>query len=110
MVGLVMVMSLHGFPFLVTILKNAMLQIPPSMEEAGALFGASPAERFRKISLPLLVPAFAAGAFLVFVRTLSEYGTPATWGSTSDTWCLPPIFMIWRCWHRCSSAAPQPCR
>lgn len=78
--GLVMVMSLHGFPFLVTILKNAMLQIPPSMEEAGALFGASPAERFRRISLPLLMPAFAAGAFLVFVRTLSEYGTPATLG------------------------------
>ena len=30
-----MVMSLHGFPFLVTILKNAMLEIPRSMEESG---------------------------------------------------------------------------
>lgn len=78
--GLVMVMSLHGFPFLVTILKNAMLEIPRSMEESGALFGAPPGQRFRKILFPLLTPAFAAGAFLVFVRTLSEYGTPATLG------------------------------
>lgn len=78
--GLVAVMSLHGFPFLVTILKNAMLEIPLSMEESGALYGASPGQRFRKISFPLLTPAFAAGAFLIFVRTLSEYGTPATLG------------------------------
>ena len=34
--GLVMVMSLHVFPFMLTILKNAMLNIPSSLEEAGA--------------------------------------------------------------------------
>ncbi|WP_196593669.1 ABC transporter permease [Pectinatus sottacetonis] len=78
--GLVLVMSLHGFPFLVTILKNAMLEIPVSMEESAAVFGASLKERIIKILFPLLTPSFAAGAFLIFVRTLSEYGTPATLG------------------------------
>ncbi len=78
--GLVLVMSFHGFPLLVAILKNAMLEIPVSMEESAAVFGASPPKRFIKILFPLLMPNFAAGAFLIFVRTLSEYGTPATLG------------------------------
>ena len=78
--GLVLVMSLHGFPFLAAILKNAMLEIPASMEESAAVFGAPFRKRITKIFFPLLIPNFAAGAFLIFVRTLSEYGTPATLG------------------------------
>ena len=34
--GLVLVMSLHVFPFMLTMLKNAMLNIPSSLEEAAA--------------------------------------------------------------------------
>ena len=78
--GLVLVMSLHVFPFMLTILKNAMLNIPSSLEEAGAVFGAGFGARLRKIFLPLLSGNYAIGALLVFVKTLSEYGTPATLG------------------------------
>lgn len=78
--GLVLVMSLHVFPFLVTILKNAMLNIPASLEEAASVFGASFSLRMRKIFLPLLSANYAIGALLVFVKTLSEYGTPYTLG------------------------------
>ena len=35
--GLVIVMSLHVFPFMLTMLKNAMLNIPSSLEESGAV-------------------------------------------------------------------------
>ena len=78
--GLVMVMSLHGFPFMLTILKNAMLNIPSSLEEAGAVFGASFGSRLRKIFMPLISGNYAIGALLVFVKTIAEYGTPATLG------------------------------
>jgi len=78
--GLVLVMSLHVFPFMLTMLKNAMLNIPSSLEEAGAVFGAGFGQRMRKIFLPLLSGNYAIGALLVFVKTLSEYGTPATLG------------------------------
>ena len=53
-----------------------LLYIPSSLEEAGAVFGA----RMRKIFLPLLSGNYAIGALLVFVKTLSEYGTPSTLG------------------------------
>lgn len=78
--GLIVVMSLHIFPFMVMILKNAMLNIPQSLEESGAVFGASFNKRLRKIFLPLITSNYAIGALLIFVKTLSEYGTPATLG------------------------------
>ena len=78
--GLVIVMSLHVFPFMLTILKNAMLNIPSSLEESGAVFGAGFAGRMRRIFLPLISGNYAIGALLVFVKTIAEYGTPATLG------------------------------
>lgn len=78
--GLVLVMSLHVFSFMLTILKNAMLNIPSSLEEAGAVFGASFGSRLRKIFMPLISGNYAIGALLVFVKTIAEYGTPATLG------------------------------
>lgn len=78
--GLVLIMSLHIAPFMVTILKNAMLNIPVSLLESGAVFGANRLYRLRHIFLPLLSANYVIGALLVFVKTLSEYGTPATLG------------------------------
>ncbi len=78
--GLVIVMSLHVFPFMLTMLKNAMANIPSSLEESGAVFGAGFGARMRKIFLPLITGNYAIGALLVFVKTIAEYGTPATLG------------------------------
>lgn len=78
--GLVLVMSFHVFPFMMTMLKNAMLNIPTSLEEAGAVFGAGFFSRMRKIFLPLISGNYVIGALLVFVKTIAEYGTPATLG------------------------------
>ena len=78
--GLVLVMSLHVFPFMLTMLKNAMLNIPSSLEEAGAVFGAGFFRRIQKIFVHLLSGNYAIGALLVFVKTIAEYGTPATLG------------------------------
>lgn len=78
--GLVLVMSLHVFPFMLTILKNAMLNIPSVLEESGAVFGAGFGLRLKRIFLPLISGNYAIGALLVFVKTIAEYGTPATLG------------------------------
>lgn len=78
--GLVLVMSLHIFPFMMVLMKNAMLHIPSSLEEAAAISGAGYGRRLRKIFFPLLTGNYVIGALLVFVKTLSEYGTPYTLG------------------------------
>lgn len=98
--GLVLVMSLHVFPFLMTLLKNAMLNIPASLEESGAVFGAGFGLRLRKIFLPLLKGNYAIGALLVFVKTLSEYGTPYTLGRRIGFYVFTTDI------HRYSTTAP----
>ena len=65
---------------MMTILKNAILNIPASLEESGAVFGAGFGLRLRKIFAPLLTGNYAIAALLVFVKALSEYGTPYTLG------------------------------
>ena len=44
------------------------------------MFGAGFWARMKKIFLPLLSGNYAIGALLVFVKTISEYGTPSTLG------------------------------
>ncbi|MDO5417503.1 MAG: iron ABC transporter permease [Lachnospiraceae bacterium] len=78
--GLTLAMSFHVFPFMTTILKNAIMNINGSLEESGAVFGGSVWYRLRRITMPLLTGNYAIGMLLVFVKTLSEYGTPATLG------------------------------
>lgn len=78
--GLVLVMSLHVFPFMLTILKNAILNLGQSTEESAAVFGGGFFYRLRRVTIPLISGNYAIGALLVFVKTISEYGTPATLG------------------------------
>ncbi|MFB0842876.1 ABC transporter permease [Paenibacillus oleatilyticus] len=78
--GMVAIMSLHLFPFLYLILRNALLQIGGSKEDAAAVHGGRFFYSFRRIVLPLLLSSYAMGALLIFVKTIAEFGTPATFG------------------------------
>ncbi len=78
--GMVMIMSLHLFPFLYLLLRGALVRIGGSLEEAGAVMGGGFWYRFRRITLPLLLSAYGMGALLIFVKTIAEFGTPATFG------------------------------
>lgn len=78
--GMVAIMSLHLFPFLYLILRNALLQIGGSKEDAAAVHGGRFFYSFRRIMLPLLLSSYAMGALLIFVKTIAEFGTPATFG------------------------------
>ena len=50
-------------------------QLDPSLEEAGASLGAGKARVLRRITLPLLRPALAAGASLAFVTAFGDFVT-----------------------------------
>ncbi len=78
--GLVLVMSLHVFPFMLTIVKNALSDISTGMEESARASGGKFLYRLRRITLPLITGNYALGALLVFVKTAAEYGTSATLG------------------------------
>jgi len=57
-------------------LEGGFGRIPPALDQAGRTLGASAGGVLRRIHLPLLKPALAAGALLVFVDCMKEL--PAT--------------------------------
>lgn len=79
--GMVWIMSMHTFPFLTTILITAFNKLPSNIEDANLIYSSSKIKKIFKVYFPILLPNFLIGAFLVFVKALSEYGTPATFGA-----------------------------
>jgi sulfate transport system permease protein len=62
-------------PFVVRTVQPVLAELDPEVEEAAASLGASRFTTFRRIILPALTPAIAAGAALSFARGVSEYGS-----------------------------------
>ena len=62
-------------PFVVRTVQPVLEELDPEVEEAAASLGASRFTTFRRVILPSLIPAIAAGAALSFARAVSEYGS-----------------------------------
>lgn len=62
-------------PFIVRTVQPVLAELDGEVEEAAASLGASRFTTFRRITLPSLIPAIAAGAALSFARGVSEYGS-----------------------------------
>jgi len=64
----------------------AFAQLDPALDDAAAAAGARFGTRLRTVSLPMLAPAAAAGAILVFLTALNEITVSALlWSSGSET-------------------------
>lgn len=76
MAAIVLACTLRFLAVTVGSLEAGLSRIPPSLEQAARLLGHGSAATLRRVHLPLLKPALAAGALLVFVDTMKEL--PAT--------------------------------
>jgi sulfate transport system permease protein len=61
-------------PFVVRTVQPVLEELDGEVEEAAASLGAKRTTIFRRIILPSLAPAIAAGAAMSFARAVSEYG------------------------------------
>ena len=62
-------------PFVVRTVQPVLAELDLEVEEAARSLGAGSFTTFRRIVLPSLIPAIAAGAALSFARGVSEYGS-----------------------------------
>lgn len=76
-------------PLAVLLLTNAFSDLPPELEDAARVEGLNIFQRFRWILLPLISPAIASTAILVFLFSWNEYPIALTWISDSDQLTLP---------------------
>jgi spermidine/putrescine transport system permease protein len=72
----VMAGLVYGFlPFMILPIYASLEKLDLSLLEAAEVLGARPAERFRRITLPLSMPGVVAGCLLVFIPALGSFLT-----------------------------------
>lgn len=62
-------------PFIVRTVQPVLAELDFDVEEAAASLGANRLTILRRLVLPSIIPAIAAGAALSFARAISEYGS-----------------------------------
>lgn len=73
--GIFLALLFVTLPFVVRTVQPVLIELDADVEEAAASLGASRFTTFRRIILPSLVPAIAAGSSLGFARAISEFGS-----------------------------------
>ena len=72
--GAWLALTLSTFPYVFLIVAAALRRIDPALEDAARGLGASQRRVFRSVTLPQLRPSIGAGALLVALYTLSDFG------------------------------------
>ena len=75
--GLVFVMACYAFPYVFVLVANALERIPAELEDASAILGGGRWHTFRRVSLPIVLPALLAGALVAFLQAMTQFGAPA---------------------------------
>lgn len=68
--------ALHLFPILYLNISAALAFRDPALEEAARCSGASNIKTILRITFPLVLPGFFAGASIVFIWAFTDIGTP----------------------------------
>jgi sulfate transport system permease protein len=73
--GILMALIFIGLPFVVRTVQPILEDLDPELEEAAASLGARRWQTFRRVLLPILLPAMLTGFALAFARAVGEYGS-----------------------------------
>jgi len=75
--GAVLVLTLYTYPYVYITARASLLSFDTTLVDAARTLRHSRWETFRRVEVPQIRPAVAAGALLVALYTLSDFGTPA---------------------------------
>lgn len=89
--GAALATAVMSFPLMVRAIRVSLEHIDPGLEEAARTLGAGPFDRFRSVTLPLMLPGILAGAVTAFAASLGEFGAVITFVSNipGETRTLP---------------------
>ncbi|MBW4845902.1 MAG: iron ABC transporter permease [Lachnospiraceae bacterium] len=74
--GIILVFTFKLFPYVYLYTSGAMGSIDSSLEEAAENLGSNKLRRLLTITIPVILPSIAAGAIMVFMTSLADFGTP----------------------------------
>lgn len=95
-VGVVVVQVFVALPFVVATAVTALRSVPPSIQDAAAVDGASRSQALGMVILPIAWPGIAIGLVLAFARSLGEYGATLTFAGNvaGQTRTLPLLIEL----------------
>lgn len=76
--GVVVANTFVAMPFLVLTVEAGLRAVDRRQEEVAETLGAGPLTVFRRVTLPLALPAVVAGAVVCWARALGEFGATVT--------------------------------
>lgn len=82
--AVIFAMSIFTFPFMVMNIGTALGNVDPKLEEAAVCLGASPAQSFTRIVLPLTRAGIVAGCLMVFGWSVGTFAEPLLLGSINE--------------------------
>ncbi len=88
--GIILVFTLHLYPYVYLYVSGALSSIDSSLEEAGENLGSSKIRRLFTVTLPVVMPSILAGVVMVFMTSLADFGTPMLLGE-GKTRVLPVL-------------------
>lgn len=81
--GVFLVFVYIWLPYMILPIQTALERVPKSLIEASSDLGASPAQTFRNVILPLAFPGVVAGSIFTFSLTLGDFIVPSLFGNSS---------------------------
>ncbi len=72
--GAICILSAGLYPYVYLACRTALLQLDNTMIQSSRTLGAGMVKTFFRVTVPLLSPAVLAGAMLVLMETLAEFG------------------------------------
>jgi molybdate transport system permease protein len=82
--AVVLAQTFVAMPFLVVSLEGALRGSGERYEAVAATLGARPWTVFRRVTVPLLLPAIGSGLVLSFARALGEFGATITFAGSLE--------------------------
>ena len=81
--GIFLVFVYIWLPYMILPIQTALERVPKSLIEASHDLGATPAQTFRNVILPLALPGVVAGSIFTFSLTLGDFIVPSLFGNSS---------------------------
>ncbi len=88
--GISTVLTLKLYPYIYMYTSGAMENIDSSLEECAENLGSGKLRRFFTVTMPVVTPSITAGALVVFMSALADFGTPMLLGG-QDFRTLPVL-------------------
>jgi iron(III) transport system permease protein len=93
MQGAIAIFSLTLYPYVYLLSRNAFSERGTELFEAARTLGLSSAQAWRRAVVPVARPAVAAGALLIVMETLADFGTVSYFGVETFT---TGIYRAWQ--------------